>query len=91
MKKEVMLVVGVGVGFMVVVVGMEEEMEERMVEELVKMVVELELEGGMVAGQGKHGAVFWVLPFVLCWWEEGEGKMNEREEENGECIYKRKS
>jgi len=59
MKKEVMLVVGVGVGFMVVVVGMEEEMEERKV---VEMVVEKVEEDGR---QGKQGGC--VLGCCVCW------------------------
>jgi len=58
-------VVGVVV---VVVVGMEEEMEEKVVEGLVEM------EGGRVAGQGKHhGCFFWVLSFSLAVGDE-EGK-----------------
>ena len=54
-----MLVVGVGVGFMVVVIGMEEEMEERKV---VEMVVEKVEEDGR---QGKQGGC--VLGCCVCW------------------------
>ena len=60
MKKEVMLVVGFGVGFMVVVVVMEKEMEERKV---VEMVVEKVEEVERVAGQ--EGTAVWFFVFAV--------------------------
>ena len=55
MKKEAILVVGVGV--MVVVIGIEEQMEERMVEELVEVE---EVAGQRMAHGCVLGAVGWL-------------------------------